>query len=845
VRSKSDISTHPERKADVQRVDLNGTWNLRYCDPGEGERLGWPQGDGRDRDSFVAQVPGDVHLDLVEAGGIEEPLFGRNALDCRWIEDKDWWYSREFEISPDFVDERVELYFAGLDTTADVWVNGQHVGSHNNMFVPFTVDVTDAVREGRNSIAVRLDVGLRAVEGKPTEKYGKMGTSASDTPRLWMRKAQFTFSWDWAPRLLTCGIWRGVELRSYDGVALRDVCLRTSLRPDGGATVEASLEAENLTSTEVPIEAAIVLSGPGEYRAELRASLRPGLQTLTSEVDVPDPELWWPAPLGEPHLYDCRVELVSDGRTLEGSSFRYGLREVGLTQEPLPENEESFNVTVNGHKVFCKGAGWEPADSLMARVSPAKYRELVRLASEANFNMLRIWGGGIYEDPYFYELCDEFGILVWQDFLYACSYYPDDDPDFVTEARREAELAVRRLRNYACIALWCGNNENQWIHHRIEGKAADRCYGEVIYDEVLPEICARLDPTRPYWPGTPLGGEDPNSEERGNRHAWDVNIINPTLEEQVNYENYARDRGKFISEFGILAPPVLETLQQCLPPGELHRGSPAWDFHNNTFEKGTIQLAIEKYWRPAEELDFPEYLLYAQTIQAEAFKFAIEHWRRRKFDTGGTLFWGYDDCWGAAVGWTIVDYYLRKKPSYHFVRRAYEPVLASVRREDDRLTFWLTNDTLRDVGGSLEYGLVDLQTSKMQEHDLSAEVPANSSVRVAELDISHLALEEAGRWAAYCRLVTAGQVVSRNRQFLAGFQFSALNMPEARFSHRLDGNVLTLRADTFVWQVRIEAPAGVGADDNYFDLFPGEERRIRLHGPKDLRRHVKVKALNE
>ena len=262
---------------------------------------------------------------------IEEPLYGRNAQDCAWMEGKDWWYTREFDIPPGFLGERVELQFAGLDTTANVWINGRHVGSHDNMFVPVTMDVTGALREGRNVVAVRLDVGLRTAEGKPIEKLGAMGTSASDTPRMWIRKAQFVFSWDWAPRLLSCGIWRGVELRSYDDAILRDVFLRTFLLPEGDARVEVLLEVENLSDSQMPLRARVSLSGhAGEHAAELRSTLRPGLQTLSTEVGVPDPALWWPAPLGGPNLYDCRVVVEAGERSSEQRSFRYGLREVEL-----------------------------------------------------------------------------------------------------------------------------------------------------------------------------------------------------------------------------------------------------------------------------------------------------------------------------------------------------------------------------------------------------------------------------------------------------------------------------------------------------------------------------------
>jgi beta-mannosidase len=830
----------------MKSIDLNGIWHLQASNPGEGKAMGWPTTGGEGPGFIAASVPGDVHVDLTEAGIIEEPLYGRNALACQWVATKDWWYSREFDVPYDFVGDRVELYFAGLDTTADVWVNGRHVGSHNNMFVPCTMDVTGVVHEGRNLVVVRIDVGLRAAQDKEMEKYGKMTTTSLDLPRLWIRKPQFSFRWDWAPRLLTCGIWRGVMLRSYREVALRDVCLRTTLQPDGSAQIQALVEVENLKQSATAVMVTATLAGHGEHSHSFEAEFQPGVQQVTTEIAIPDPALWWPAPLGEPNLYDYQVSLEAHGEVLDEIRFRYGLREVALIKEPLGDEGESFTIAVNGQKVFCKGANWVPADSLMARVSPAKYRELVRLAAEANFNMLRLWGGGIYEDPYFYGLCDEFGILIWQDFPYACTYYPDDDPGFVAEARREAEIAVKQLRNHPCIALWCGNNENQWLHYLKvqEGEGLERFFGEVLFDEILPQVCARLDPTRPYWPSSPWGGDDPNSEQLGDRHNWYINIQNPNPQTRADYEDFADDRGKFISEYGILAPPALESLAQYLPPHEVHRGSASWAFHNNEFEKGNIQLALQKYWQPAEQLDLAEYITYAQLIQAEALKLSVEHWRRRKFDTSGVLFWMYSDCWGA-VGWTIVDYYLRKKSSYYSVRRAFAPVLASIQLKDGDLAFWLVNDTLDELDGILEYGLLNLQTSEVQARTLSVNVPANESVRAAEMDVSPLLPEDRGLWAASARFLVGDQVVSRNRHFLAGLQFNALDMPKARFSHRLDGDALVLEAESFVWQVQIKAPRSVQVGDNFFDLFPGERRRIYLRGPADLLRHVGVTALNE
>jgi beta-mannosidase len=830
----------------VQEIHLNGSWWLRHADPGEGQRLAWPAGGVAGRESIPAQVPGDVHLDLVASGVIEEPLYARNALNCVWIETRDWWYSREFELPPGFLGDRVELHFDGLDTTADIWLNGRHVGVHNNMFVSYTVDVTDAVRGGRNLLVVRLDVGLRAVADKDSGRYDGMTPDNPPGSRMWIRKAQFTFGWDWAPRLLTCGIWRGVTLRSYRSAALRDVYLRTFLQTDGSARVVASMEVENLSGGDLPVQIRVSLGGHGEHTCTAESVLSPGRHAATAEVALLNPTLWWPAPLGAPALYDCRVTVASGERILDERAMQYGVREVALLREPLGDEGESFVIAVNGRRVFCKGADWVPADALLPRVSRAKYRALVLMAADANFNMLRIWGGGVYEDPYFYELCDQFGILVWQDFMYACSYYPDDDDAFLSEARREAEAAVRALRNYACLALWCGNNENQWIHfQRVrEHRGAERCTGQALYDTVLPDVCSRLDPGRPYWPSSPYCGDDPNSELCGDRHSWGVGILNPTLESRIDYRSYAADRGKFISEFGVLAPPSLESLQRFLPPGEVRRDSESWAFHNNAFEAGTIQTALTAYWRSPDQLSLEDYLRYAQLIQAEALAYALAHWRRRAFKTGGALFWMYSDCWGA-VGWTVVDYYLRTKPSYYAVRRVFAPVLSSIAAATDgTLSLWLTNDTMQDVEGALEYGLVDLRTARRQEHRIAARASACTSVQVEQIAVAQAQLSEPGRWVAYCRFAIDDVLVSGDRWFLPGFHLSAVDFPKAQFVWRLEEDRLIVSAQTYVWQLQLATPREVCAEDNYFDLLPGEERQIQLRGPRARMQDVTVTALN-
>ncbi|MFW6118756.1 MAG: beta-mannosidase [Planctomycetota bacterium] len=827
----------------MHSLNLNGAWPLAWCEPGQGELRGWPETGPAGTELVEATVPGDVHLDLMAAGLLDEPLYGRNALECRWMERVDWWYARRFHLPADRIRHHTELVFAGLDTTADVWLNGRHLGSSSNAHVSHVFDVSKAVQPGMNRVVVRVDAGVRAAEDREVERY-LMNTAGEELPRMWIRKPQFTFQWDWAPRLLTCGIWRDVELCSYDALALRDVALRTDLQSDGSARIEALAEVENFSDGPVPADLAVALNRGDEQRLTLGQDLQPGMTELTGELILDDPDLWWPRPLGQPSLYDVSVVLHADGELADSRAFRYGIREVELIQDDLGEEGTSFAIAVNGQKVFCKGANWVPADSLIARVSPAKYRTLVSAAAEANFNMLRIWGGGIYEDDLFYDLCDEYGILVWQDFMFSCTYYPDDDPHFMARVRDEAEKAVRRLRNHPSLALWCGNNENQWIHYqrRQGGGAADRCYGERIYDDLLPRACDALDPGRPYWPSSPYGGDDPNSQWAGDRHNWDVTILAPTIDERVDYGRYAEDRSKFMSEFGVIGPPHLDTLRRYLPPDQVERDSDVWAFRTNRFEKGTLRAALERYWKPVDELSLGEYVRAGQVVQAEALKFALEHWRRRKFDTAGALFWMYADCWGE-VGWTVIDYYLSRKPSYWAVRRAFSPTLVSLVDEGDEVAVWLVNDRLHDVDGELTAGWLNLMTGDLELDESPARAPANGAVRVHTLDRPD---GPAGRWMALARFESGGEVLSRNRLFLTGFRFNELELPEAHVTCEPveEGKALRLESDNFAWHVHIDAPRGVRPDDNDFDMLPGEVRLIPVRGSREQIEKVSVRPVS-
>jgi len=424
---------------------------------------------------------------------------------------------------------------------------------------------------------------------------------------------------------------------------------------------------------------------------------------------VENPRLWWTHDLCEPALYDLRVFLREDRTYVAHHQSCVGIRTLDLDQSPDPAERSTrfFRFVLNGVGIFARGANWIPADSFVGAIEEERYEKLLGAAKEASMNMLRVWGGGIYERDVFYNLCNELGLLVWQDFMFACATYPEADPNFVAEVEAEARYQVRRLRSHPCLALWCGNNENQWIHDRTFWyRHHNKVPGALYYDKILPRVVAELDGETPYWPGSPYGGSDYNAREEGNVHNWEVwhgNFprrfgekprTNPTPE-NVSYLRYAEDTGRFISEFGMHAAPVYETLRRVIPPEQLYRHSPSMDHHNKDEPKNkgdNLMLTVTGLPKNLEK-----YIDYSMIAQAEGLKFGIEHFRRRKPHCSGTLFWQLKDCW-PVLSWSVLDYYGFAKAGYYYVKRAYAPVLASFKQlEDGDVDLWITNDALTEI----------------------------------------------------------------------------------------------------------------------------------------------------
>jgi beta-mannosidase len=820
---------------------------IRDFAPGEGTAAGAAASEHPSDGWIEVSVPGDVHRALIDAGRIEHPFHDRNEELCAWMEEREWWYRMRLD-GPDArrPHERLRLILHGLDTFATVYLNGEVLGSHENMFREASFDVSSAVLTGReNVLAIRFDPPLRHVGPPLPDQWAPFNHD-----RVWMRKGQYGFGWDWGPRLPTIGVWRPVELRRERCATLTGVrftTLRVS-RDGPDALVAVDVEAERFAG-DASLEAEVSLRPPGgdAVRATLALGGEGDAKRGTAALTLPDAVLWWTHDLGEPALYELDVALTLDGDVVDRRTHPVGVRTIELDQRPDPDEPGTrfFRFVLNGVPLFARGANWIPADSFVGDIPAARYERLIQDARDANMNMVRVWGGGIYEHDVFYDLCDRAGLLVWQDFMFACAAYPE--PDLAGEVELEARYQVARLRRHPSLALWCGNNENQWIHDvTFPHEAVNRVPGQLYYDEILPRVVAELDPSTPYWPGSPYGGNDHNGREDGDVHNWDVwhgnsprrfgeqSRRDPTPE-TVSFLRYAEDRGRFISEFGILAAPDRETLRRWIPRDQLRHHSASLDHHTKDTPKNKVDMLLESVTGVAHTLD--DFVDFSMVAQAEALKFGIEHYRRRKPHCSGTLIWQLDDCW-PGLSWSLLDYHGFGKAAYFFVRRAYAPVLASFRdARDGAVELWVTNDTHAPALDDARVRLGRFTGGAVHEEDVAVDVPPHASRCVRRWEPGELH----GGPDRY--LIARGRAATfpANRHFFSAIK--DLDRPPARVEHDVrrgpDDEVcvrLRAAADTYAYLVAVSVPnGGARFSDNYLELEPGEERTVSVTAPEGFR----------
>ncbi|MFH1709310.1 MAG: glycoside hydrolase family 2 protein [Planctomycetota bacterium] len=790
-----------------------------------------------------AAVPGDVRLDLLRAGRIKEPAAGLNYMDQLWIEDRSWWYRVSFTAPCALAAaERLDLVCDGLDVRADIFLDGIHLGRHPSAFRPFTADVTGLIRPGRiNRLMVRLTTGNRDVT--PAEKKLAHAISTRnqhpggryEETMVVLRKPAFTWGWDWTTRIPTCGIAGPVRIIPRRRAFIRDAHVATLEAAAERAVLDVTVELENCSHTAdraVTLETALTDGRSRLYQRIEVMHLIAGRNLSRQRVELPHPRLWWPNGHGAQPLYRLDVTLREGSRVCDRHAVPFGIRTVRLREDRLNDRERTFGIEVNGRVIFCKGGNWVPADPLPARITPARYERLIREAAGAHFNMLRVWGGGLYEPDIFYELCDRHGIMLWHDFMFACSPYPEDD-DFKAEITREAEHQLLRLRNHPAVVLWCGNNENNqgadgWFARF--GFDLRRPWGGVLYGDVLPAAVARLAPHTPYWTSSPFGGPTPNSPLAGDRHCWDWAMhADPTM--RVTPEKFDAETAKFMSEYGHIGPPVKATLLAGLGGDRrayADRTSPAFLAHVNRFGHGTTEAGIRAFYRDPEGLSTDAFLFYGGLAQGVMYGYTLEALRYRTGLCNGALFWMYNDCW-AEIGWSVIDSALRRKIGYYFVKRAFAPVRVILRRAGKRILMRVINDLPASVAGHLVFGYRAFDGSEDDTARMPLHLRRGSTADPVSLTPAAGHLKRGVYFAAFT--ADDGSVTDTGLFRAADFRDLAVPAARPRITGRKrtgDAVILTVRSDSFAHAVHF---TGLGAgvpDDNYFDLLAGGEHRVRV-----------------
>ncbi|KAH6991008.1 family 2 glycosyl hydrolase [Ilyonectria sp. MPI-CAGE-AT-0026] len=812
----------------------------------------------------VGQFPTNVHLDLLHNKKIPDPFIGKNELDVQWIGEVAWVYKTTFAGQKVPEGAKAVLAFDGLDTFATVRLNGKTILEAENMFLPERVDVTDVLaQDGDNELEITFDSaylrGWKLVEEHPDHKYICWN---GDDSRLAVRKAQYHWGWDWGPALLTCGPWRPISLEVYDS---RISDLHNEIKVDESlknAKVVARAATEG-TASKVQFS----ISLDGTEVASQTADVQDGKAESTFEIE--NPELWYPVRHGKQTMYTVKAILLSEAVEVDSVSKRIGIRKLELVQRPLKEQPgTSFFFEVNNIPIFCGGSDWIPADNFIPRISKQRYYDWVKLVADGNQFMIRVWGGGIYEEEAFYDACDELGILVWQDFMFGCGNYPCW-PELLKSIDREARENVKLLRHHPSIAIWAGNNEDYQVAesdnltYDFDNKDAESWLktdfpARYIYEKILADVCKDLIPETTYHYGSPWGGNKTTDPTIGDIHQWNV-----WHGSQEKYQNFDKLVGRFVSEFGMEAFPSIKTIDAYLPLGkddpDRFPQSSTVDFHNKADgHERRIALYLVENMRYAP--DPIEHFIYCtQLMQAECLASAYRLWKREwrgpgKEYCGGALVWQINDCW-PVTSWAICDYYLRPKHAYFTVKREMAPISIGIKRQEhkhprDKYTrvhietkvqveIWGSNLMLEDLTADCVVKAWDVESGKetfSQTVSPSILLPKNRSTEISVLDVPvekpNAGLE--GRTVVAAYLYQEGKQIARYVNWPEPLKYLHLQKPKSlRAEVTDDGKAVEVSAEVPVKGLALECEDDdVKFEDNLIDIVPGEVVRVGVSGTK-------------
>ncbi len=670
-----------------------------------------------------ASIPGTVHTDLLYNKLIGDPFFSDNELKLNWISESDWLYEKKFNLPENYkTSTPVNLVFEGIDTIASISLNGVKIACTDNMSRRYLFNVTDLLKPTNNVLSLLLYSPLK-VARELENKYGKLPV-ALNSERVYIRKAQYSFGWDWGPSLPTSGIWKNVYLEQINPVELNQITFNIIDADERKAEIEIGILLKGSIKDVSKIK--IILKQDDIKCAE--KILKPEKHEVCTKIVLDYPKLWYPNGEGEQTLYDLRAEIISDeGKILTSGKRRVGIRKVELKLDD--DGKSIFRFIVNGKPLFVKGVNWIPADSFLPRVTKEKYFALLKLAQEANVNMVRVWGGGIYESDYFYELCDEMGLMVWQDFLFACGSYPEHI-QFIENIKAEVEEIVMRLRHHPSIAIWCGNNENEWLWYQDQKSSLEKMPGYKIYHELLPSLLKTFDPHRAYWPSSPFGnGDDPNYQGNGNNHQWDI------WSRWIDYDTVVNDHSLFVTEFGFQGPANTSTMNNAIPTKNRKTYDRIFEHHNKQTE-GTERIFRFMASHLPVRNSWEDFIYLGQLNQALSLKTCIEHWRSNYPQTNGTIIWQINDCW-PVVSWSLIDSSLAPKIAYYAVKSSFSQRMAVLVKKENYVEVIFLNQKSESFNGRLKVLQFDLRTGKeVLKKIFKLNSAANSSESLCQISLA-------------------------------------------------------------------------------------------------------------
>ncbi len=817
-----------QTKAQNAVLALDHGWQFRQVTASTGQdESGW----------LPATVPGDVHLDLLANKKIPDPFYRDNESKLQWIEKESWEYRLSFDVTPALLARsHADLVFDGLDAAADVYLNGEKALSADNAFRTWRVDAKSHLHAGKNLLRVVFPSPIKAAAEAAASDLFRAHSKTEE--KTYIRKPAYEYGWDWGPRFVTSGTWKPVRIEAWDKVRIADFAIRQRDVSKEVAHLDAEVEVEAASagSTRINVsywQVGLAIAGLPPF-VTTTANLHAGRNVIDLPIEIRQPKLWFPAGYGDQPLYEFTATAGTGAQFAESRKTKTGLRSIVLDRH-LDQWGRSFQLIVNGIPVFAKGADVIPFDSFPNRVTTANYRRILESARDANMNMIRHWGGGYYESDEFYEICDELGIMVWQDFMFGNDWQPGTYA-FKQNIEAEAEDQVRRLRNHPSIVVWCGNNETEsafnWDARKtLPAEIKFYMWQDYLteFSGILPRVVARLDPETPYWPSSPSSDYEAVSPVylSGDNHFWDV------WHGRVPFSNYEADQSRFVTEFGFQSFPEMKTIDAFTQPED--RGSiftPVMLAHQKNKEGNSIihDYLLRDYSEPK---DFASFLYVSQVLQAEGIKIGAEHWRRSRPETMGTLFWQLNDCWPVA-SWSSIDYYGRWKALQYYARRFYAPILVSPHVENGSLKIYIVSDKTKAEAGTLRVRLMDFDGKVLLEESNTVNVePLTSKVY---LDWPLKKLSDAGaadtsRVFVVAELTAGGAQLSRNLTYLAPVK--EVHLLPAKLKVETSGA-------NGSYKVRITSPVlarsvylsfgdfDAQVSDNYFDLLPGETAEITV-----------------